>query len=289
MIGGYRGKIGFVDLSNGEIREEKFDETLARDFIGGYGLGVRILFERQKKGIDPLGPENILGFTTGPLTGTKTPTGGRYMAVCKSPLTGGWGDANSGGYFGSELKSAGWDAIFFSGIASTPKYLLVTEDRLELRDASHLWGKDTIETEDTIQNELGKPKLRVASIGPASERLSLITGIVNDKGRIAARSGVGAVMGSKRLKAVAAHGTGKTAVADKEGLDQLRKGFVNELREMQGFPKMLMDYGTCALTQGLVVGGATPVKNWLLAGEQAFPNLDRIADADAVIQYQKKK
>jgi aldehyde:ferredoxin oxidoreductase len=162
MIGGYRGKIGFVDLSKGEIREEKFDETLARDFIGGYGLGVRILFERQKKGIDPLGPENILGFTTGPLTGTKTPTGGRYMAVCKSPLTGGWGDANSGGYFGSELKSAGWDAIFFSGIASTPKYLLVTEDRLDLRDASHLWGKDTIETEDIIQNELGKPKLRVA-------------------------------------------------------------------------------------------------------------------------------
>ena len=289
MIGGYRGKIGFVDLSNGEIREEKFDETLARDFIGGYGLGVRILFERQKKGIDPLGPENILGFTTGPLTGTKTPTGGRYMAVCKSPLTGGWGDANSGGYFGSELKSAGWDAIFFSGIASTPKYLLVTEDRLELRDASHLWGKDTVETEDIIQNELGKPKLRVASIGPASERLSLISGIVNDKGRIAARSGVGAVMGSKRLKAVAAHGTGKAAVADKKGLDKLRKGFVNELRELQGFPKMLMDYGTCALTQGLVVGGATPVKNWLLAGEQAFSNLDRIADADAVIQYQKKK
>ena len=218
MAGGYQGKIGFVDLSKGEIRKEKLDENLAHDFIGGYGFGVRILFERQQKGIDPLGPENILGFTTGPLTGTKTPTGGRYMAVCKSPLTGGWGDANSGGYFGSELKSAGWDAIFFSGIASTPKYLLVTEDRLELRDASHLWGKDTIETEDIIQNELGKPKLRVASIGPASERLSLISGIVNDKGRIAARSGVGAVMGSKRLKAVAAYGTGRSAVADQEEL-----------------------------------------------------------------------
>ena len=289
MTGGYQGKIGFVDLSKGEIREEKLDETLARDFIGGYGLGVRILFERQKKGIDPLGPGNILGFTTGPLTGTKTPTGGRYMAVCKSPLTGGWGDANSGGYFGSELKSAGWDAIFFSGIASTPKYLLVAEDRLELRDASHLWGKDTIETEEIIQKELGKPKLRVASIGTASERLSLISGIVNDKGRIAARSGVGAVMGSKRLKAVAAYGTGRSAVADQEELDRLRKKFVNELREMQGFPRMLMDHGTCALTEGLVISGATPVKNWLLAGEQAFPNLDQIADADAVIQYQKKK
>jgi aldehyde:ferredoxin oxidoreductase len=281
--------IGFIDLEKGEIREEKLDETIARRFIGGYGLGVRILFERQKKGIDPLGPENILGLTTGPLTGTKTPSGGRYMAVCKSPLTGGWGDANSGGYFGSELKSAGWDAIFFSGIAPNPKYLLMTDDRLELRDASHLWGKDTAETEEAIQKELGKPKLRVASIGPASERLSLITGIVNDKGRIAGRSGMGAVMGSKRLKAVAVHGTGKAAVADKEGLDQLRKRFVNELREMEGFPKMLMDHGTCALTQGLTITGATPVKNWLLAGEQAFPNLDKIADADAVIQYQKKK
>ncbi len=117
MTGGYMGRIGFVDLSTGEVKEEGLDYKMARDFIGGHGLGARILFEHQKPGIDPLGPENILGFTTGPLTGTSTPTGGRYMAVCKSPLTGGWGDANSGGYFGSELKSAGWDAIFVSGIA----------------------------------------------------------------------------------------------------------------------------------------------------------------------------
>ena len=104
MAGGYAGKIAFVDLSRGEILTESLDETLAREYIGGQGLGARILFERQKKGVDPLGPKNILGFTTGPLTGTKTPTGGRYMVVCKSPLTGGWGDANSGGYFGSEIK-----------------------------------------------------------------------------------------------------------------------------------------------------------------------------------------
>ena len=128
MAEGYMGKIGFVNLSTGDIREEKLDEKMARDFIGGYGLGVRILFEHQKKNIDPLGPENTIGFTTGPLTGTKTPTGARYMAVCKSPLTGGWGDANSGGYFGSALKSAGWDALFVKGQASEPRYLLVTED-----------------------------------------------------------------------------------------------------------------------------------------------------------------
>jgi aldehyde:ferredoxin oxidoreductase len=283
------GKIGFVDLSTGKIREEKLDENLAHDFIGGYGLGVRILFERQKKGIDPLGPENILGFTTGPLTGTKAPSGGRYMTVCKSPLTGGWGDANSGGYFGSELKSAGWDAIFVSGIASLPKYLLVTDEGLELRDASRLWGKDTVETEEILLKELSVPKVRVASIGPASEKLSLISGIVNDKGRIAARSGVGAVMGSKRLKAVAVHGKGKVAVADNEMLDKLHKSFVKEFRESGGFLRGLTSHGTCGGTRGLVAFGATPIKNWLLAGDPAFPSSEKVADGDTIIQYQVKK
>jgi aldehyde:ferredoxin oxidoreductase len=283
------GKIGFVDLSTGKIWEEKLDENLAFDFIGGYGLGVRILFEHQKKGIDPLGPENMLGFTTGPLTGTKAPTGGRYMAVCKSPLTGGWGDANSGGYFGSELKSAGWDAIFVSGMASSPKYLLVTHEGIQLRDASHLWGKDTIETEEILNKELSAPRIRVASIGPASEKLSLISGIVNDKGRVAGRSGVGAVMGSKRLKAVAVHGKGKVAVADKDALELLRKTYVKELRELPGFPMSLMQHGTCGLTGALVAMGATPIKNWLLAGEQAFPTVEKIGEGDRVIQYQTKK
>ncbi len=287
-MGGHTGRIGFVNLSTGEVEEERLDEKMAREFIGGYGLGARMLFELQKAGIEPLGPENILGFTTGPLTGTQTPTGGRYMAVCKSPLTGGWGDANSGGFFGSELKLAGWDAIFVSGIASSPKYLLVSNEGLTLREGSHLWGRDTVETEDILQKELGASKIRVASIGPASEKLSLISGIVNDKGRIAARSGVGAVMGSKRLKAVAVHGKGKVAIADKDKLDQLRKAFLKELRESEGFPKILVQYGTCGATEGLVVGGATPVKNWLLAGEQVFPNLEKIA-GDAVIQYQVKR
>lgn len=289
MTGGYRGRIGFVDLSTGEIKEERLDEKLARDFIGGYGLGVRVLFERQKGGVDPLGPENILGFTAGPLTGAPVPTGSRYMAVCKSPLTGGWGDANTGGYFGSELKSAGWDAIFVSGIAASPRYLLVTDEGMELKDASDLWGRDTIDTEDKLREDLGVSRLRVACIGPASERLSLITGIVNDRGRVAARSGVGAVMGSKRLKAVAVHGKGKVAIGDKGRLDQLRKAFVKELRDAGGFPKALVDYGTCGLTGTLVAAGATPVKNWLLAGEQAFPTVGKIGDGDTVIQYQTKK
>jgi aldehyde:ferredoxin oxidoreductase len=289
MAGGYAGKIAFVDLTKGEIKTEKLDEALAREFIGGQGLGARILFERQKKGVDPLGPENILGFTTGPLTGTKTPTGGRYMAVCKSPLTGGWGDANSGGYFGAELKAAGWDAVFVSGIAASPKYLMITDDKIELKDAAQLWGQDTVETEIAIQTAAGDKKIRVACIGPASEKLSLISGIINDRGRAAARSGVGAVMGAKKLKAVAVRGSAKADVADKEALDRLRKDFIAAMREMGGFADILIKHGTCGLTAGLVASGATPVKNWQMTGTQSFATLEKIADADTVIQHQTRK
>ncbi|MGD8519780.1 MAG: aldehyde ferredoxin oxidoreductase family protein [Desulfobacterales bacterium] len=289
MANGYMGKIGFVDLTTGEIRHQRINETLIRDYIGGYGLGVRIMFEHQTKGADPLGPDNILGFTAGTLTGTKTPASGRYMTVCKSPLTGGWGDANSGGYFGNELKSAGWDAIFICGAAATAKWVLIRDETIEIRDASHLWGKDTVETEVSIREELNEPKMRVATIGPASERLSLISGIVNDKGRIAARSGVGAVMGSKKLKAVAVRGTGKVGVADKNTLDEVRRKFIKQVREMPGMPEAMMKYGTCGFTAGLVASGATPVKNWQLTGEEAFPNLTKITDVDIVLKHQTRK
>jgi aldehyde:ferredoxin oxidoreductase len=223
------------------------------------------------------------------LTGTKTPTGGRYMAVCKSPLTGGWGDANSGGYFGSELKAAGWDAVFVTGIAPSPQYLMIFDDRIEIRDAGHLWGKDTVETETTIQADAGDKKIRIAVIGPASEKLALISGIINDRGRAAARSGVGAVMGSKKLKAVAVRGTGKAAVANQAALERLRKDFIAAMREMGGFAELLIKHGTCGLTAGLVASGATPVKNWQMTGEQSFANLEKIADADAIIKNQVRK
>ena len=289
MRGGYAGKIGFVDLSSGEIRIEKLDDATARSYIGGQGLGARILYERQPKGADPLGPDNILGFTTGPLTGTKTPTGGRYMAVCKSPLTGGWGDANSGGYFGSELKAAGLDAVFVSGKSASPTYLLIQNGNLELRDASHLWGQDTVATEEALRSETAAKKLRVACIGPASERLSLISGISNDGGRFAARSGVGAVMGSKQLKAVAVRGSERVAVANTELLDSLRKAFINDIKEMPGFIQVLREQGTCGLTGGLVAGGATPIKNWKSSGEEAFPGGDRVSAPEGILKYQTRK
>ncbi|MGD9046296.1 MAG: aldehyde ferredoxin oxidoreductase family protein, partial [Desulfobacterales bacterium] len=265
------------------------DEKLARDFIGGQGMGARILFERQKKGVDPLGPESYLGFTTGPLTGTKVPTGGRYMAVCKSPLTGGWGDANSGGFFGAELKAAGWDAIFVSGSAATPKFIAIADEGIEIKDATDLWGLDTVETEQAIRKAGQDKKIRVACIGPASEKISLISGIVNDRGRVAARSGVGAVMGAKKLKAVAVRGTAKVSIADKDALGRLRKDFIKEMQDMPGMPEALMKHGTCGFTSSLVSSGATPIKNWALTGERAFANLEKIADGDTVIQYQTRK
>jgi len=155
MIGGYMGKLLWVDLATGAIKEETPDEKLYRDFIGGYGIGARLLYDRQKGGVDPLGPENILGLLTGPLTGSPAIGGARYQAVARSPLTGGWGDANSGGHFGPYLKFAGYDGVFFTGISEKPVYLLIDSGRAELKDASHLWGKDTYFTEDALQAEHG--------------------------------------------------------------------------------------------------------------------------------------
>ena len=144
---GYAGKILFIDLSTGAIRIETMSEGIYRDFIGGVGIGVRILFERVKPKVDPLGADNVLGFVTGLLTGTDAPTGSRSMCVAKSPLTGTWGDANCVGNFGPELKAAGYDAVFFSGISAKPAYLLIYDDKVELKDAAHLWGKNAVETE----------------------------------------------------------------------------------------------------------------------------------------------
>lgn len=288
MTGGYTGRLGFVDLTKGEVKIEKLDNELARHFVGGPGLGARILFECQMAGANPLGPDNIIGFVTGPATGTPVPTGARYTVVCKSPLTGGWGDANSGGYFGRELKVAGWDAIFVSGIASSPRYLFVTNDGIEIKDASHIWGKDTYETEDILIEEIGDSKVRVACIGPAGENQALISGIVHDKGRIAARSGVGAVMGSKLLKAVAVRGKGEVPVAHIEHLKQLRKDFIRQMSDVT-FIKILREWGTCGLTGDSVRSGASPIKNWLLAGIEAFPSVDKIGNGDNIIKYQLKR
>ena len=265
MAGGYMGKILFVDLSTGEIQEEALEEKMCRDFIGGYGIGARILYSRQKAGVDPLGLENTLGLISGPLTGTLVPTAARYTAVAKSPLTGGWGDANSGGEFGPYLKFAGFDAVFFMGISPKPVYLLIDNGNAQLRDAGHLWGKDTYETEDTLMAEYGKQS-RVACIGPAGEKQSLIACIMTNRGSTAGRSGLGAVMGSKKLKAVVARGTMDVPIADKATAENIRMEQIKAWRTPGPSGQSNMDqqhqYGTSILTYVGAHSGDSPVKNW---------------------------
>ncbi|HGE69579.1 TPA: aldehyde ferredoxin oxidoreductase [Candidatus Poribacteria bacterium] len=288
MAGGYMGngsaKILFVDLSNGEIKEELFGEEILRKYIGGYGLAAKIMYDRQKPGVDPLGPENMLGFLTGPLTGTPAVIGSRYVVVGKSPLTGTWGDANSGGEFGPNLKFSGYDGVFFTGISKKPVYLFIENGKAELKDADWLWGKDTNETEDLLKEKHGK-KTNVACIGPSGEKLSLISCVINDKGRAAGRSGLGAVMGSKKLKALAVLGDMKVPLADEQRTMALRRAYINTI---SGFGDVLKKYGTAGITAGASESGDAPVKNWSDAGSEVFPTATKISD-DAVIAYQEKR
>jgi aldehyde:ferredoxin oxidoreductase len=265
MLAGYMGKLLFVNLSTGEIKEERPDESLYRNYLGGYGIGVRILYSRQKAGVDPLGPENTLGIISGPFTGTQVPTGARYAVVAKSPITGGWGDANSGGYFGPYLKFSGFDGVFFTGISARPVYLLLDNGRAELKDAAHLWGKDSYETEDLLMAEYGQDS-RVACIGQAGEKLALIASIMTDRGSAAGRSGLGAVMGSKKLKAVVARGKMEVTVADKETLMKLRMEHIKSLQTPGPGGKSFIDnfhkYGTSSMTFNSAHTGDSPVRNW---------------------------
>jgi aldehyde:ferredoxin oxidoreductase len=284
MPGGYMGKMLFVDLSTGELKDEALDEKLARDFMGGYGLGARIIFSRQKAGVNPLGPHNMLGFITGVLTGTPALGGSRFVVVSKSPLTGGWGDANSGGDWGPYLKFAGYDAVFFTGIAEKPVYLYIEDGKAGIRDASHLWGKDTYETEDMLKNELGR-EVRVACIGPSGELLSLISGVSTDRGRLAGRSGMGAVMGSKNLKAIALKGTMKVPVADEKKASEMRKKHLANMGPRAGF---MGSFGTSGLFNMSIEADDTPTKNWAGTGIYDFPDYKDIG-GEAVIARQEKK
>lgn len=197
-----------VDLTRSTFEEIEIPDIIYEHFLSGVGLGAYILYKYIPKGADALGPDNILGFVSGLLTGTGSFMTGRWLAVCKSPLTGGFGDANCGGTFSPAIKQCGFDGIFFKGIAQKPTMLFIDNKGPQLLDASSLWGQDTVETEASINQMIAnKKKLSIATIGPAGEHQSLIAGISNDGGRMAARSGVGTVMGSKNLKAVVLGGS----------------------------------------------------------------------------------
>jgi aldehyde:ferredoxin oxidoreductase len=275
MAGGYLGKLLFVNLTTGQIKEETPNEDLYRDFIGGYGVGARILYSRQKGGVDTLGPENTLGFMTGPLTGTRTPLGCRYVVVGKSPLTGGWGDANCGGDFGPNLKFAGYDGVFFSGISPEPVYLFIDNGRAELRDATYLWGKSTFETDDMLKERLSKD-VRVVSIGPAGEKQALIACLMNHGGDAAGRSGIGAMAGSKKLKAVAVRGEGKVPIADAAAMEKLREEYLAIITKSPA-RNGLHNFGTCSHTDSSAHSGDTPVKNWGGVGVIDLPDVSGLS------------
>lgn len=298
---GYWGRILFVDLTTGEIRAETLPDEVYRQYLGGYGLAAYVLYERIPAGADPLGPQNVIGFVPGLLTGTGALFGGRFMVCARSPLTGAWGDSNCGGNFGPALRGTGYDGIFVTGQASRPVYLYVDGERAEIRDASGLWGLDTRRTEEAIREAAGKD-VRVACIGPAGEKRSLLAAVVNDGGRAAGRCGLGAVMGAKNLKAVAVRGKDRPPMAHPEEFRRLTEEYRRLFRRrpspwasrisgflMRALPLMrrfrvrpsggptqvIIDtyrlYGTAAGTAALVELGDTPVRNWTGIGYRDFP------------------
>ncbi len=283
MAHGFTGKILWVDLSSGQIKEEALDEKMGRDYLGGYGLGARILFDRQKTGVDPLGPDNILGLVTGVLTGTPALGGSRYIMVGKSPLTGGWGDANSGGNVGPALKLAGYDAVFFTGKSDKPVCLNIDNGKAEIRDAGEIWGKDTFETEDILKAELGKD-VEVVCIGPSGEKLALTAAVMNNKGRAAARSGLAAVMGSKKLKAIALKGNMKVPVADDQKADEMRKNHIANMGPRAAF---MRNTGTPLLFSGACESDDAPCMNWAGVASIDFPQYKNIS-GEPVIALQER-
>lgn len=258
---GYAGRILRVNLSNGKTQVIPLSEEYAKKYIGGIGLGMRLLIENSKPGTEPFSPENPLILTTGPFSGTMAPTGGNGHAfVSKSPLTNGVGEAKSHGFFGAELKRAGYDAVIMENASKKPVYLWIDDDSIQLMDAKHLWGKSPQETEETIREELGDYYIRVAAIGMAGEKLSRVACIMNDRTRAAGRTGMGAVMGSKNLKAIAVRGTKDVKVAKPEEFLE----FVKMMHERMKGPATTK-YRTLGTPLNVLVHnslGALPTRNF---------------------------
>ena len=262
MLGGYMGKILRVNLTTGKTSEEPLNEEIARKFIGARGYGAKIIFDEVSHNTDPLGSENKLIFATGPLTLTAAPTGGRYNVITKSPLNGVIAGSNSGGFFGPELKKAGYDMLIVEGKSEKPVYLWITDEKVEIKDASHLWGKDTHEITDTILSELGNKNIKVACIGPAGENLVKFACIINDKARAAGRTGVGAVMGSKMLKAVAVKGNKRAPIANPEKFKEVLKVTMDKIKTNAVTSQGLPTYGTMVLNHIINEHGLYPAYNF---------------------------
>ena len=281
-MSGYCGKFLRVDLTAGNIKVEILDLDIAKKFIGGRGLGTYYIKTEVSADVDALSPDNKIVIATGPLTGSKTPASGRHMVVTKSPLSGTIASSNSGGFWGAELKKAGFDLIILEGKASQPCYISIKDDKVEIKDAGKLWGKLVSETTDILLEEEAEPKGRVMTIGPAGENQSMIASIMNDKYRAAGRSGVGAVMGSKNLKAIFVKGTGKSDSANPEKTDELCKSVQKKIKENDVTSTGLPTYGTAVLVNIINESGIYPTNNFQKA---YFETADKVSGESLAENY----
>ncbi len=260
MTTGHWGKCLRVDLSTGAIVEEALDDLFLRRYVGGWGFIAHELLTRVPAGADPLGPDNVLIFATGPVTGQPLAGGGRHMVGAKSPLTGGFGASECGGYFGAELKRAGWDMVVIGGISPTPVTLCIHDGEASLRPADHLWGLETLDTVRRLHEELGERRARVAVCGIAGENLALVANIVHDASRAAGRTGLGAVMGSKRLKAVAVRGTQSPSAAEPGQVRELGHWFRDHYQETSS--AVFATLGTMRMVRVHQEAGGLPTRNF---------------------------
>ena len=261
-IFGWCGKILRVNLTNGKMDVEKLDPIVAKEFIGGRGLGIYYLLQEVDPSCDPLGSANKMIMSTGPLTGTAAPTGARYTVTTKAPLTGAITCSNSGGYFPAELKKAGYDGLIFEGRSSKPVYLWIDDDHFELRPAEHIWGTTTHEADDVLRQETD-PKAKTSVIGPAGEKLVRFAAIMNDRDRAAGRAGVGAVMGSKNLKGIAVRGGKEVQLYDLNEFKAANTRYRDKFKEVtRDNPPPLRLHGTAITVVGTQSHGVFPTRNF---------------------------
>jgi len=270
MLYGYNGKILRVDLSKGTISVDVLDELFCRKYIGGAGFVSYFLWKELPQGVDPLGPDNKLIFAVGPVTGISLSGSGRHCIGAKSPLTGGYAKSESGGFWGAELKHAGYDAIIVEGKAEKPVYLWIQDGEASIRDASSLWGMASKETEQAIRTELGDNRVRLVNIGPGGENLVRFACVINDLKDAAGRGGLGAVMGSKKLKAIAVRGHNAPSVADPEKIKELRHWVVDHRELWASFNEL----GTGGAMEAYVKAGNMPIRNFM---DGEFPEVSEIS------------
>ena len=261
-MGGYTGKVLRINLTTGKTSTEPLNMELARKYLSGRGLAGKMFFDEVAADVDALSPENTMYIATGALTGTNAPTSGRFMVVTKSPLNGCIASSNSGGYWGAQLKFAGYDMVILEGKAAKPVYIAITDDKVEIKDAANVWGKDVYATTEALKQEFGDDKAKVLTIGPAGENLSLMAAIMNDLYRAAGRSGVGAVMGSKNLKAIIVRGTGKVENTNPDEMKNVLSAALGKLKENGVTGQGLGAYGTAVLVNIINESGIYPVNNF---------------------------